>query len=256
MEKAKKIGKLTGVALFWLLLWWGASLLVNNTLLFPDPWTVASHLFALMGTGAFWLITATSVWRILLGVLVAVAIGGALAIATAFCRPLEELFSPLLTVVKSTPVASFIVLALIWLGRDVIPSFISILMETPVVWGNVSAGIKSTDPALLEMSRAYRVGRGRIFLRVYLPSVMPHFFSAIRTSLGLAWKAGIAAEVLTVPHNSIGKMLFESKLNMETADMFAWTFTVILLSLVIEKLIVALIARLCRRAFREVGQYA
>lgn len=256
MPTVKKIAKLTSVALFWLLVWWVVSLLVDNTLLFPDPWTVASHLFALMGEGAFWLITASSVGRILLGVLAAVVLGAALAVATAFCRPLEELLSPLLTVVKSTPVASFIVLALIWLGRDVIPSFISVLMVTPVVWGNVSAGIKSTDPALLQMSRAYGVGRGRIFLRVYVPSVMPHFFSAIRTSLGLAWKAGIAAEVLTVPKNSIGKMIYESKLNMETADLFAWTFAVILLSLLIERLIVALIARLCRRAFWEVGNYA
>ena len=73
---------------------------------------------------------------------------------------------------------------------------------------------------------------------------MPHFLSACRTSLGLAWKAGVAAEVLTVPVRSIGRMLYESKLYLETVDLFAWTVVVVACSLIIEKLLMAAIGRL------------
>ena len=89
--------------------------------------------------------------------------------------------------------------------------------------------------------------------RVWIPSVMPHFLSACRTSLGLAWKSGIAAEVLTVPALSIGKLLMESKLYWEVLDLFAWTLVVILCSLVIEKVLMTAIGRL-GRSFQAGGE--
>ena len=119
-------------------------------------------------------------------------------------------------------------------------------MVLPVVWANVCAGIRSTDPILLRTARVFRFSPWRTLRRVYVPSVMPHFLSACRTSLGLAWKSGIAAEVLTVPAVSIGKMLYESKLYLETTDLFAWTAVVVVCSLVIEKVLMSAIGRLGR----------
>jgi len=115
-----------------------------------------------------------------------------------------------------------------------------------VVWANVCAGIRSTDPILLRTAKVFRFSPWRTLRRVYVPSVMPHFLSACRTSLGLAWKSGIAAEVLTVPAISIGKMLYESKLYLETTDLFAWTAVVVVCSLVIEKVLMGAIGRLGR----------
>ena len=120
-------------------------------------------------------------------------------------------------------------------------------MVLPVVWANVSAGIAGRDPLLLEMARIYGFSRGRVLRRITLPTVLPFFRSALSSALGLGWKAGIAAEVLTVPQPSIGKMIFESKLYLETTDLFAWTLTVILLSLVIEKILLKLVRRTGRK---------
>ena len=117
-------------------------------------------------------------------------------------------------------------------------------MVLPVVWANVCAGIRSTDPILLRTARVFRFSPWRTLRRVYVPSVMPHFLSACRTSLGLAWKSGIAAEVLTVLAVSIGKMLYESKLYLETTDLFAWTAVVVTCSLIIEKVLMSAIGRL------------
>lgn len=244
MTTLRKLGKHLIVAAFWLAVWEALALLVGKPLLLPTPFTVLGRLCDLVTTGSFWGITAASLLRILCGALAGLALGAVLALLSCRFRILNELLSPLLTVIRSTPVASFIILVLIWVGRDVVPSLIVVLMVLPVVWGNVTAGFRATDPLLLRTARMFRFSRLRTLRRVYIPSVMPHFLSACRTCLGLAWKAGIAAEVLTVPSRSIGKMLYESKLYLETVDLFAWTLTVIVCSLIIEKVLMAAIGRL------------
>ena len=243
MEHLKKILKNCIIAIFWLGLWALLAFLVNKPLLLPGPWAVLTRLFELAATTSFWITTAKTLLRIAVGFLCAVPAGVLLAAVTCRFRLLRELLSPLLTIVQSTPVASFILLLLIWLGRNILPSVIVMLMVVPVVWRNVSAGVEKADPQLLELARIYRFPPGRTLKRVYIPSVAPYFFAACRTGLGLAWKAGVAAEVLTVPKDSIGQMLYESKLYLETTDLFAWTVTVILCSLVIEKLLAAAIGR-------------
>ena len=151
-----------------------------------------------------------------------------------------------MTVVKSTPVASFAILVLVWLPRDLVPVCISALMVLPVVWANVCAGIRGTDASLLELARVFRLGRWRVFRRIYLPSVLPGFAAACRSAVGFGWKAGIAAEVLTVPRESMGRMIYESKYYLQTEDLFAWTLAVILLSLAIERLLLLALGRLSR----------
>lgn len=239
MKALKSLIKNLTVLLFWLLVWQGLSMIVAKPLLLPAPLAVLGRLCELIVSLSFWQITALSLGRILLGVICAVVLGVALAIITSRSRLLESLFTPLITVIKSTPVASFIILLLIWVGRDILPSVIVVLMALPVMWSNVSAGISSTDPLLLEMAGVFGFSRRRKLRRVYIPSVMPHFLAACRSTLGLAWKAGVAAEVLTVPAVSIGKMLYESKLYWETLDLFAWTLVVIICSLIIEKVLIS-----------------
>ena len=232
------------VLAFWLGLWFLAAKLVGRELLLPSPAQVLQRFLRLCGTAVFWHTVGTSILRVLAGIVSASVLGVLLAILTENSALMKALFSPVMVLVKSTPVASFIILALIWLGRGILPAFISGLMVLPVVWANVSAGIAAQDPQLLEMARVFAFSRSRILRRITLPTVLPHFRSALSSALGLGWKAGIAAEVLTVPQPSIGKMIFESKLYLETTDLFAWTLAVILLSLVIERVLLKLVRRI------------
>ena len=168
---------------FWLAVWAALALLVHRELLLPAPWTVVRRLCELAATGAFWRITAVSIGRVLLGVAGAVVLGVALAAACMISKTADALLRPLMTVVKSTPVASFVVLALIWIARDWLPVFIALLMVLPVVWSNVCTGIRSADPALLELARVYGWPRGRVLRRIYVPSVRPHFLAALRSGV-------------------------------------------------------------------------
>lgn len=250
MRLLRTAGKNLTVLLFWLLMWELLSLRVGSELLLPAPRAVAARTLELAATAEFWRVTGRSLARILCGVVSGVVSGTALAALTArFVLP-RALLSPLLTMVKSTPVASFIILALIWIGRDTVPGFIAFLMVLPMVWTNVSAGIAQTDAQLLETARIFRFSRWKTCRLVYFPSCVPYLVSACRAALGLGWKAGIAAEILTVPRSSIGKMIYESKLYLETTDLFAWTLVVILCSLVIEKVLMTAVGRLGGRYVR------
>ena len=242
----KTLLKTCGVAAFWLCVWQLLALWVGNGLLLPSPVAVVVRLGQLALTAGFWKVTALSLLRVVLGSVLAVVSGVLLAVICCRWKLADTLFAPMVTVIKSTPVASFIVLLLLWLGRDLLPVVIVVLMALPVIWGNVCAGIRNTDPLLLRTAKVFGFTRRRTLRRVYIPSVMPHFLSGCRTALGLGWKAGIAAEVLTVPALSIGKLLMEAKQYWEVTDLFAWTLVVILCSLIIEKVLMAAIGRLGR----------
>ena len=245
--KLRKTLRTLAVVLFWLLIWQLAAALAGQELLLPSPLRVARELLRLAGGAEFWLTVAQSIRRVLTGIVSAVLLGILLALLTHKSAVLRALLSPVMTLVKSTPVASFIILALVWLGRDVVPPVIAALMVLPVVWANVSQGLDGIDPQLLELAQVCRLPRGRVFRRITLPSVLPHLRAALCSALGLGWKAGVAAEILTVPARSIGKRIYEAKIYLETTELFAWTAAVVLLSLVIEGLLLRLVGRIGKK---------
>lgn len=226
---------------FWLGAWQLGAFLVDrhvegrgNELLLPYPATVLERLVLLCETAEFWETVGASLGRILLGLAAGVALGAVLAGLTCASRWCDCILSPAVRVVRATPVASFILLVLLWTGRDWVPVVIAALMVLPVVWGNLSRGIRATDPQLLEMAKAYRFSRVKTVGLVYLPSLRPYFASALTTSMGLAWKSGAAAEVLALPKWGIGSEIYHAKLAIETPDLFAWTVVVVALSLALE----------------------
>ncbi len=226
------------MSLVWLGIWQIACWLINQELLLPSPWHVFQRLFELVQIRSFWLATGASLARIAAGFGLGLAIGTGLAILTVSLRWMHDLFYPMLSTVRATPVSSFIILALIWMSSSRVVVFIVFLMVLPIIWGNMTEGIRKTDPELLEMARLFRFSTYQRFRLIYLPSVLPFFMSGAITSLGLGWKAGIAAEVLSNPLPSLGKQLYESKIYLETRDLFTLTLVVILLSLLLEKVFV------------------
>lgn len=242
----KAAGKLLA-AFFWLALWQIVCLAVRQEILIVPPLRVLERLASLSRTGLFWAAAFGSMARVLSGFLWGLLAGTVLAALTSRSRILSDLFHPALAVVRATPVASFIILALVWIRSARVPSFIAALVVLPVVWSNVENGIANTDPALLQMAKSFRFGAWKTVRKIMAPSVLPYFTAACTTGLGLAWKAGVAAEVLANTERSMGGQIYDSKIYLETADLFAWTAVVVLLSVVLEWLMV----RLMRYAGRK-----
>ena len=156
--------------------------------------------------------------------------GCAVAALTASFGWADALLRPALTAVRATPVASFIILALVWMSSGTVPVFAGALMALPIVWANITHGIDTVDNGLLEMATTYRFGRWKTVRHVILPSIRGTFIAACGASIGLCWKAMIAAEVLGTPARSIGTQLYSAKIYLQTDEMFAWTLLIILLS--------------------------
>ena len=239
-----------GAVAVWLLLWQLASMAVGLPLLLPSPLAVLLRLGQLCTGADFWLTVASSLLRILLGFLLGVLFGTALAGLCWRFRLIDSLARPLLGVLKSTPVASFISLALVWVKTTWLATVISFIMVLPLIYANVREGIDSADRQLLEMARVFRLSRHKTFRYCYLPAILPFFLSAISSALGFAWKSGIAAEVLGRPARAIGSQIYDSKIYLETPDLFAWTLVVILLSVLLERLAVRFVRWAGKRSMR------
>lgn len=232
------------MAAAWLAIWQLIHLSVGKEVLIPAPLAVLSRLTELMVQSEFWHHIGSSLLRILLGYLCALLVGGMLGILTSRSRLLDALLSPAAKIIRATPVASFIILLFVFLSKEHIPAVTSFLMVLPVVWSNTYEGIKSADPKLLEMAKVFRLGRAKTLLRIYLPGIFPFLLAAAKAGMGLAWKAGIAAEVLVPISTGIGSELYNAKIYLETVDLFAWTAVIIIISMILEKLLVRLVRRL------------
>ena len=228
--------------LFWLAVWQIAAMALaavypHGELLLASPVDVLLRLGQLAVTAAFWRTVAWSAVRIFGGFLLATVLAVALAALAAWKQWLRGLMAPLVAAVKAVPVASFIILALVWLNRQSLSLFISALMVFPPVYLNVLEGIGHTDRQLLEMAQVFRVPLSRQLRGIYLPAVLPYFRSAVSLGLGLCWKSGAAAEVIGLPDGSIGDHLYSAKVYFQTADLFAWTAVIIAASVLLERLL-------------------
>lgn len=174
-----------------------------------------------------------------IGFIVGIIFGTWLAALSAHFRRIEELLAPAMLAVRSIPVASFIILALILFSSHNLSVLISFLMVLPIIYASVLEGIRAADHQLLEMAKLFRVPPVRCIRYVYLPQVMPYFHSACGSALGLCWKAGIAAEVIGMPRGSIGECLQQAKVYLDTPDLFAWTLVIVVISLAFEKVFIA-----------------
>lgn len=218
-------------ALLALIVWQLAAALLDNELLLVGPAEVAGRLLELMATREFWQAVGFTFSRISLGFLLAFCLALLLAALGARFPVARVLIQPYMAAVKAVPVASFIVIALLWLSGRRLSVFISFLMVLPVLYANFLQGLREADGKLLEMARVFRMSLWNRIRGIYLPALEPYCLSGCRSALGLCWKAGVAAEVIGVCGGSVGGMLYDAKVYLEIRDLFAWTLAIVLLSL-------------------------
>lgn len=250
MSKLKKAVAATAAILFWLVIWQLAAMKLNSDIILVSPLDTVKRLGSLATVSDFWKSILFSAGRVLLGFAMGLTAGTALALVSAKVKFVRMLFSPLISAMKSIPVASFTILALIWIGSKDLSVLVSFLICVPIVCANMLEGMDRLDPKLSEMADVLRIPPWRRFVGVYMSQLLPFFRSASRLAIGLCWKSGVAAEVIGIPNGSIGEKLYKSKVYLETADLFAWTITVILLSWLCEKLFVLLVDLLQKRVER------
>lgn len=251
--KKKWIPPLLTVAaiLFWIGVWWLGSTAFDQKWALPSPIEVSKALFSVITLQKIFPAVLLSLWGILKGYLWGILLGTVLAALSASIYPLHALFSPLLTVVKATPIASFILVLWMLFANSAVPAYAVFLIVLPIVWANLEEGFGNADKKLVEMGRCYGFSFFKRLYYIYLPAVFPFFKSAALVALGMAWKAGIAAEVICAPDGTVGKMISMAKRDLAMDEVFAWTLAVVVICFLLEKLCALLLALPYRRKRRD-----
>lgn len=246
-KKAAKALSTAIAVLIWVMLWQTLSAAAKRagmSLLLPSPLETLKALAALLAKKSFYISCGKSLLRVIVGWITGLCVGTLLGILTSLFKPLKIFFAPVLHIVKATPVASFIIAALVLMSSKKVPSFTGFLISLPIVWTNITEGLSAPDAKLLEAAHFFRVKRTKLIKYIYFPALKPYLAAAATTSMGLSWKACIAAEVICTPNGSIGQGIYNAKIYLETPSLFAWTAAVILLSVLLERLIKTLISKL------------
>ncbi len=230
----KRVLKYSLIVLFWIGVWWLVSAIVGLPLILPSPLDVLVKLGTMATTAVFWRVLFTSTVRVTIGITLSYIGGFLLAILCHRIRLIYDLMLPVISVIKTTPVSSFILIALVFFNRDLIPGAIAALMVLPVVFSNTMEGLLSPNPALLETAQAYKLSFTDRVRCIWIPTLRPFLISAAGACAGLAIKAGIAAEVLICPEVSVGKYMYLSKQNMEYVELFAWTVAIVIFSFLVD----------------------
>ena len=225
------------VAAFWLAAWQLASMAVGSRVVLVGPAEVARRLAELVLEADFWVSVGLSLGRVATGFGLAVVAGVALAAWASRSRVVEGLLAPLVGAVKAAPVASFVVLLLMWVSSRRLSVAVSFLMAFPILYTSVLAGVRQTDPALLEMADVFGVSSWTRIRTVYAAQVAPYLRTGLSLAMGLSWKSGIAAEVIGLPAPSIGIHLYDAKVYLDTPDLLAWTVVIVALSVGLEALL-------------------
>jgi NitT/TauT family transport system permease protein len=222
--------------ILWAVVWEVAYLVIGRDVYFPSPVSTVKVFFRLLTEKNTWTVIGWSSYRTLLAISFSAVLGILLGMACGLNRTMYDAVNPLVTALKSTPVVSVIIIAIIWLRSTNVPIFAGFLMGFPIIFTGTAAGIRNTDPKLIEMCAFYKVRRLDMAYSLYFRSSAPYINASLISAAGTCWKAVAAAEVLSMPRLSIGANLFFAKTALDPTLLFAWTFIIILLSFCFETL--------------------
>ncbi len=219
---------------FWLFVWELSARFINLSFIIPTVGETLNALLSLAKRSDFYLALIFSFGRILLGLILGTVIGAIFAVLTTKVELIHSLISPIMSVAKATPVASFIIILWFFFNKDFIPIIIALVMVAPIIWEATrdSLGVKNRE--LYEVAEIFEMPKRKKIKLLIMPTVMRYTLPAIISASALAWKAGIAAEIITLTKISIGGNISNAKNMFEGAEMFAWTVTVVLFSIFIE----------------------
>ncbi len=237
-----KIIKKIGIIVFWVIIWQIAAFIIHNDILFAGPIQTISSLVKMSGDPSFFNSVISSYLHIMSGILIGILLGTLLGSLSYKVGILDEFLSPIVLMMKAVPVASFVVLVLIWAGNTNVSVIISSLVVFPIVYSSVLSGLKNSATKLIEMAYVYRMPAVNQIRYIFIPAVMPVFKNAVSLSVGMGFKSGVAAEVIGQPLSSMGNGLYNAKIYLDTGELFAWTVVIVLVSWITEKVIVLLLS--------------
>lgn len=232
------------IILFWLVVWEITDRVIDNRIILSGPVHIIASLAQQVQQADFWLICGASFLRIAVGFILSFVAGFLLALVCHRFKLIRDFLEPIIVMLKTVPMISFVIMLLIWVGNQALTIYLSFLIVLPIIYTNTLQGLNNVDPQLMEVAKVYHMAPWKKFMFIYRPAFMPFVLSASKLALGMSWKSGIMAEVIGTPKPSIGREMYAAKSYLQTADLFAWTVVVVILSVIFEKAFMFLLKKL------------
>ena len=217
---------------FFLLAWYGLAAIIAAPLILPYPHSVLIRLFELAASGKFWQSFAFTFLRVIISFLISLLLGFFLGLIAADSKAFSAFLDFPLALVRATPVIALILPALFWFTSGVVPVFVSVLMCLPIIITASKKGFEKNPENLEKLFKAAARGFSGIkaFHYIRLPAAMPALLSGAESAFGLAWKVVAAGEVLSLPRYAAGSLMQQSQVHLETCDVLAVTFALVVIS--------------------------
>ena len=230
--------------LIWISVWQILSLIISNEYLLPGIPSTITALGALLSEFSFYKAVLFSALRVLAGLILGIVLGIGIGVACKKFYYVDAIFAPVISIIKSTPVASFIVLLWVLMSGDALSVFIGFLMVLPLIWQSTVDSINSIDKDTMEVAKVFEFSMMRKIKLIFLPTLKRFLVPAVISATGLAWKAEIAAEIIAYTKKSIGQGINDAKYNMDTPTVFAWTIVIVTSSILLESVAIRMLRRI------------
>lgn len=237
MLRYRKWIKRIVILLFWLLVWEGMALAIANAIVIASPIQVLEYLMQNGRERELWLSIGFSLERILAGFMLAFLLGIVMAVVNHRVSLLREFTEPLLSVIKAVPVAAVTVLLLLWFPSRYLSVILCFIIVLPNVYEQMMTGLKNIDKEQLALANCYGMSSWQKFMVIYRNGVVPYLSSSMKICVGLSFKSAVAAEIIATPVRTMGERLYFAKIHLDTPGIFAWTFIIVILSVVTEKIL-------------------
>ena len=239
-SKEKSRGKFFWISLFLFFMIW--SILSRwiayryHPMILPSPFEVLQVMFTFLSQKIFWQSIGITLYRGFIGLVLAVVLGILLGFFMGELSEVENFFRPLMITLQTTPTVSWLALALIWFR---LPSnmtiFITFIAIFPLMTINVYQGMGELDPSLQEMATLFQVSKKKQLFSLYLPQLLPFIWAGGKAGIGMTWKAVVMAELLS-GRDGVGGRMALARVNLSTAEVFAWTGVLMILGYVGEQM--------------------
>jgi NitT/TauT family transport system permease protein len=235
------------VLLLALLVIWQVAAIGSPAFVLPSPLRVWEAWSGLVVMESFWRDFGITFWRVFVGFALATAVGVPLGLLLGANGKLGEFFEPVLTVVNTVSSSIWAIFALIWFGlSDWTTIFVVFMTSMPLILTNVWQGTRSVNADFIELAHTFRMSRSQVMRKIYLPTILPPFFSASRLAFGFGARVSLVAETLGAS-SGIGYRLRQAADLVQTDQVFAWTLTLVAMMIALEALVLKpLEARLFR----------
>ena len=233
--------------LFYCALWEAVSFFVDEPLLFPSLSKVSAAFLKLWTEAEFYVFSFNTCRKVFLGFFSAFFAGAFLGWLSFFNEWVKSLLRIPIMLMKSVPVAAYIIMLYMWLPSHKIPALIAFIAVFPVVYNNIYDSFFKRNQKLFEMADVFEVKGIKRLLYISFPEAFPFVKAAVRTGLSLSFKSAVAAEVITISANTVGASLYDAKIYFDMTALLSRTLALLLISFVFEKLFLLLLDKALER---------